>query len=114
MAISSFRDGRIVGRSLSLFAGLVLSLSAAAASAQGTTGIDYESETAGSPSGMAMAADLVIARPLGLAATVLGTVVFVASLPFQALAGNFSDPARRLVIEPASFTFTRPLGEGIN
>jgi len=55
-----------------------------------------------------------VARPLGLVATVLGTVVFVASLPFQALAGNVADPARKLVVEPAAFTFVRPLGEGVN
>ena len=106
-------SSRVAGRGLSLLAGAVLSLAAASASAQVSTP-GYENESAGAPSGMAMAADLVIARPLGLAATVLGTVVFVASLPFQALAGNVSDPARRLVVEPASFTFTRPLGEGIN
>lgn len=106
----------IASRGLSVLAGAVLSLAAMSASAQssGTNGSGYESDNNGAPSGMAMAADLVIARPLGLAATLLGTVVFVASLPFQALAGNFSDPARELVVEPASFTFTRPLGQGIN
>jgi hypothetical protein len=57
-----------------------------------------------------MAADLIIARPLGLAATVLGTAVFIVALPFSAISGNVSDPARRLIVEPAEFTFTRPLG----
>jgi len=107
----------IVSRSLSVLAGAVLSLAAASASAQsggGTNGSGYENDANGTPSGMAMAADLLIARPLGLAATLLGTVVFVASLPFQALAGNFSDPANALVVEPATFTFTRPLGQGVN
>lgn len=105
----------IASRGLSLLAGAVLSLAAASASAQsGTNGSGYEAENTGAPSGMAMAADLLIARPLGLAATLLGTVVFVASLPFQALAGNFADPARELVVEPATFTFTRPLGQGVN
>ena len=97
-----------------LLAGLVLSLAATAASAQSTNGSGYEDGSFGAPSGMAMAADLVLARPLGLAATVVGTVVFIASLPFQVLAGNVSDPAQKLVVEPASFTFTRPLGQGIN
>jgi hypothetical protein len=65
------------------------------------------------PTGM-MALDLALARPIGLGATVLGTVVFLVGLPFELLAGNVSDPARKLIVEPARFTFTRPLGEEIN
>ncbi|MBA4284314.1 MAG: hypothetical protein C0434_02125 [Xanthomonadaceae bacterium] len=99
-------------RGLSLLAGAVLSLAAASASAQDGTG--YEATIGGAPSAAAMTVDLLVARPLGLAATVIGTVVFVASLPFQALAGNVADPARALVAEPAKFTFVRPLGEGVN
>jgi len=99
-------------RGLSLLAGAVLSLAAASASAQDGTG--YEATASGSPSAAAMTVDLLVARPLGLAATVIGTVVFVASLPFSALAGNVGDPARKLVAEPAKFTFVRPLGEGVN
>lgn len=111
MAISSRARSRISG----LLAGAVLSLAAASVNAQ-TVGANssYEEGSAGAPSGMAMAADLFIARPLGLVATVFGTAVFIVSLPFQAMAGNVSDPARQLVVEPASFTFTRPLGEGVN
>ena len=66
------------------------------------------------PSGAAMAVDLALARPVGFIATLLGAVVFVAGLPFEALAGNISDPARRLVGDPARFTFVRPLGEDLN
>ncbi|MCX7060267.1 MAG: hypothetical protein QE272_03085 [Nevskia sp.] len=99
-------------RGLSLLAGAVLSLAAVTASAQDGTG--YEASSGGAPSAGAMTVDLLVARPLGLVATVLGTVVFVASLPFQALAGNVADPARKLVVEPAAFTFVRPLGEGVN
>lgn len=74
----------------------------------------YNNRGDNAPSGAAMAGDLILARPLGLAATVLGSVVFVVGLPFELLAGNVSDPARRLVTEPARYTFTRPLGEDIN
>ena len=62
-------------------------------------------------SGPIMAADLILARPMGFVATVLGCTVFVVSLPFSALGGNTDQAAQKLVIEPASFTFTRPLGE---
>ncbi|HUS23409.1 MAG TPA: hypothetical protein VM369_00545 [Candidatus Binatia bacterium] len=62
------------------------------------------------PSGEAMAFDLFIVRPLGLVGTVLGTAIFIVSLPVDLISFNFADPARRLVIEPAKFTFTRDLG----
>jgi hypothetical protein len=61
-------------------------------------------------SGALMFADLVLARPLGIAATVLGCAVFVVSLPFSALGGNTKQASQKLLKEPASFTFTRPLG----
>lgn len=59
----------------------------------------------------AMAVDVVAIRPLGLIATVLGTGLFVVSLPFSALGGNVGEAAESLVKAPARFTFTRPLGE---
>ena len=62
-------------------------------------------------SGAFMTADLILARPLGIVATVLGCAVFVVSLPFSALGGNTKQAAQKLVKEPAAFTFTRPLGE---
>lgn len=62
-------------------------------------------------SGALMTADLVLARPLGIAATVFGCAVFVVSLPFSLLGGNTKQATQKLVKEPASFTFTRPLGE---
>lgn len=62
------------------------------------------------PSAEAMAFDLLIVRPLGLVGTVAGAVIFVVALPLNLLTFNFADPARRLVVEPAKFTFTRDLG----
>ncbi len=62
-------------------------------------------------SGALMTADLILARPLGIVATVLGCAVFIVSLPFSALGGNTKQAGQKLVKEPASFTFTRPLGE---
>lgn len=63
------------------------------------------------PSAGAMTADLILGRPMGIVAVVLGSVVFVVSSPFSALGGNFSTAAQRLVVEPVMFTFKRPLGE---
>jgi hypothetical protein len=62
------------------------------------------------PSGFAMAGDLLIARPLGLAFLAIGTVVYVASLPIALLGGNAKEVGRTLVIEPALETFVRCLG----
>jgi hypothetical protein len=59
----------------------------------------------------AMVADVIIARPAGLVAIVLGTAVFVVALPFAAISGSVEPVARTLVAEPFEFTFTRPVGD---
>jgi hypothetical protein len=84
-------------------AALVLSLSAPSALAMDQ--VDDIDGTAG-----AMIFDLVLARPLGIAATVVGWTTFIASLPFTALGGNVGEAAQKLVVAPAVFTFGRPLG----
>ena len=58
-----------------------------------------------------MAADLVVLRPLGILATAAGSIVYVLSLPFSLAGGNEDEALEKLVIEPARYTFTRPLGE---
>ena len=63
------------------------------------------------PTAELMAADLIVMRPLGLVGTVLGTGIYIVALPFNALTLNFKDPARRLILEPAQYTFTRKLGD---
>ena len=59
---------------------------------------------------VSMMFDLVVLRPLGLVATVVGTAFFVVSLPFSILGGNTDEAANKLVVAPAKYTFTRPLG----
>jgi hypothetical protein len=58
----------------------------------------------------AMAIDMLLARPLGLVATVGGTAIFLVSLPFSALGGNTGEAWNSLVADPAAYTFHRPLG----
>jgi hypothetical protein len=70
----------------------------------------YEQRTHERSAG-AMAVDAIAVRPLGLVATLLGTGIFVVSLPFSALGGNVDEAAQSLVVAPARFTFKRPLGE---
>ena len=62
------------------------------------------------PSALAMAGDLVVARPLLLAATVAGTVFYVVSLPFSLAGGNALEAGNTLVVGPAKSTFFRCLG----
>ena len=63
-----------------------------------------------SPTAGAMAGDLIVARPFGLALTVVGTAAFIVSLPFTLLAGSASEAAETLMIGPAETTFMRCLG----
>jgi hypothetical protein len=63
------------------------------------------------PGGGEMMFDLVVVRPVGIVATALGSVVYVISLPFSALGDNVGVAGQKLVQEPASYTFKRPLGE---
>ncbi|MBW2073094.1 MAG: hypothetical protein JRI89_17840 [Deltaproteobacteria bacterium] len=58
-----------------------------------------------------MTFDLIVLRPVGLAATVIGTAVFIVSLPFSAMGGNTNEAAEKLISEPAKYTFSRPLGK---
>ncbi|PWE41885.1 multidrug transporter [Pseudomonas prosekii] len=62
------------------------------------------------PPAFAMIGDLLIARPLLVAATVIGAGVFVVSLPFTALGGGVGDAGQALVVDPARAAFVRCLG----
>jgi hypothetical protein len=66
----------------------------------------------GTPSSGVMAADALIARPLGLATTIAGTGVFIATLPFSLPSRSAGDSAWGLVGRPGGWTFVRPLGRG--
>ena len=62
------------------------------------------------PGAMAMAGDLLIARPSGVVLTAVGAAAWVVSLPFSAAGGNAGKAAEELVIKPAKTTFVRCLG----
>ncbi len=59
----------------------------------------------------AVAGDAVIARPVLFAATIMGGVFFVVSLPFAATSRSIDSTADALVVRPARATFVRPLGD---
>ena len=71
---------------------------------------EYQYVTGEDRNAASMMFDLVLLRPLGLAATVIGTAFFIVSLPVSAIGGNTGEAAKKLVVEPAKYTFSRPLG----
>jgi hypothetical protein len=83
-----------------------LSVPVAASAASG----DYYKTRTG-PSGGEMMADAFMVRPFMLVGTVLTTATFIVTLPFSALGGNVGEAADTLVMQPAAYTFVRPLGE---
>ena len=72
--------------------------------------VGYTQAVEEEPSALAMAGDLILARPLLLVATVVGSVFYVVSLPFSLAGGNSVDAAKTLVVGPAAATFVRCLG----
>jgi hypothetical protein len=62
------------------------------------------------PPAFAMIADLLIARPLLIAATIIGTGLFVVALPFTATGGGIGRTGKALVVDPAKAAFVRCLG----
>ncbi len=78
---------------LMVMAALLLAPMAATAAENGTS-------TEGGPG--AMTADVVLARPLGIAATAVGTAVFVVSLPFRPWAATPDRPPRPWLPTPSS------------
>ena len=75
-------------------------------------GISFAETITERPSGMEMSADLVLVRPAMLVTTILGTGVFIVSLPFSALGGNVGEAGETLVWTPFKATFLRCLGCG--
>ena len=69
-----------------------------------------QAEITTEPTGEEMVADMLVARPLGLVGTLLGTAAFIVSLPFSLLGGNVDKAAEQLVVGPGRETFVRCLG----
>jgi hypothetical protein len=57
-----------------------------------------------------MAVDLLVARPVGIAATLVGGAAFLVTLPFSAIGGNVAEAADALFLGPAREAFVRCLG----
>ena len=55
--------------------------------------------------------DFVVLRPMGIVSTAIGTGFFFASLPFSVSTGSLGVAFKKLVADPAIYTFARPLGD---
>ena len=62
------------------------------------------------PGATTMIIDGLVVRPVAFVATVIGSVFYVVTLPFSALAGNADEAGEKMVVAPAEYTFTRCLG----
>jgi hypothetical protein len=61
--------------------------------------------------GDAMLFDIILLRPLGLAAMGVGFAATIVALPFSIIGGNQREVGEALLGEPTAFTFCRPMGE---
>jgi hypothetical protein len=52
--------------------------------------------------------DLLVARPIGIAAGIVGTAVFIVTLPFTIPASSVDAAAQMFIVEPFRFSFARP------
>jgi hypothetical protein len=61
--------------------------------------------------GGAVAVDVFLVRPFCLLGTIIGSAIFVVSLPVAIPSRSVHSAAHALVVVPAHATFTRPLGD---
>ena len=79
------------------------SLGYAAEDAYSTRSDDVSAET--------IVVDGLLLRPGGVIATLVGSAVFVITLPFSIPTKSVEKAAQKLVVDPARYTFVRPLGQ---
>jgi hypothetical protein len=77
----------------------------------GAPALAEEYEEGSEVTAASMIGDFLVLRPLGFAATVVGTVFAVITTPFTHAAGQDELAKEKLIQEPADFTFKRPLGK---
>lgn len=63
------------------------------------------------PPGELIIADVLIMRPLGIAACAIGLVGAIVAAPFSAATNSFDRVNRQLINVPFNYTFARPLGQ---
>jgi len=100
---------RRMNRKLMSYLAVIMFVVTTNAAASSSNGVTYDEHTQAATAG-SMLADTVMVRPLTLVGTAVGVVAFVVTLPFSALGGNVGEAGQLLVVDPAKYTFIRPLG----
>ncbi|MFH2047358.1 MAG: hypothetical protein ABIK92_19700 [Pseudomonadota bacterium] len=90
---------------------MILSIIALLIISSGSTVLAIDYTNTETHEGIAMIADFVAVRPVGIVSLATGSAVFILSSPFSALGGNIAAAWDKLVVEPAGYTFKRPLGQ---
>lgn len=98
---------RILAATLALLSGLHMTPAMAQVEISGSDDPVYQIQN---PPAYAMVADLFIARPILIAATIVGAGVFVIALPFAATGGGIGRAGKALVVDPGKAAFVRCLG----
>lgn len=99
---------RIAKKSLAI---VIISILLVAPFASNALAVEYVVKK--EPSGGMMMLDLAVIRPFSILATAVGSVFYLASLPFSLSGGNADEAGQELVAKPAAYTFTRPLGRDL-
>jgi len=60
--------------------------------------------------GLEATVDILAVRPASLVATIVGSALFIVSLPFSIPSQSVGSTAQTLIVEPFNYTFTRPVG----
>lgn len=102
--MEEMKMNKIVKRSVVLF--LAAALMAAPLGGSALAQIENDDINSGE-----MMVDTVLFRPLGFVGMVAGTTMWLVSLPFSIPGGNEQDVRKKLVNEPARYTFKRQLGD---
>src|SRR5574341_750177 len=65
----------------------------------------------GDVSAEAILVDGLVLKPAGVLATLVGSAAFVVTLPFSVPTRSVDKAAQKLIVDPARYTFIRPLGQ---
>ena len=71
----------------------------------------YMTQGRGDVSAEAIIVDGLVLRPAGVVAIIVGTLAFVVILPFSIPTQSVDKAAQKLIVDPARYTFVRPLGQ---
>ncbi|HOV86465.1 MAG TPA: hypothetical protein PLM79_08890 [Syntrophobacteraceae bacterium] len=76
-----------------------------------STGAQIDERVKWDPPGELILADVLILRPLGIAALGIGLAGSLVTMPFAATSNSGDRVGKELIQKPFEYTFTRPVGD---